>query len=260
MAEDVLIEVQQVGKTYKSAEGEEVEALNDIGFKVKRGEFLSIIGPSGCGKSTLLHIIGGLMSASSGRVLIDKKPVSGPESKQIAWVFQENTLLPWRNALQNVAFGLELRGMNINDRETVANKYLELVGLKGFEDKFPGELSGGMQQRVAIARALTLEPEILLLDEPLGSLDEQTRILLGDELLRIWERTKKTIVLVTHSLLEAAYLSTSVVVMTSRPGKVKDLIVVRKNGRRVLEVDYARNVLWEKLRDESIKAMGATVA
>lgn len=252
-----LIRVEGVSKTYQTASsGNPITALSEVSFEVHDGDFLSIIGPSGCGKTTLLHIIGGLTAPTSGSVYLDDALLDRPQPSKLAWVFQDNTLLPWRSIVSNVAFGLELKGLEKPAREKKAREYLDLVGLNGFEDKYPAELSGGMQQRVAIARALTLEPEILLLDEPFGALDEQTRMLLGDELSRIWKATKKTIILVTHSLIEAAYLSTVVLVMTARPGRIKDTVQVMVNSKRKSTVDQLREELWEKLRDESVKSLG----
>src|SRR5439155_13580753 len=190
--------------------------------------------PSGCGKSTLLAIIAGLVAADVGEVRLAGRPVTGPDPATVAMVFQDAGLFPWRTALENVEFGLELQGVPAARRREAARRLLEPVGLRGFENRYPRELSGGMKQRVAIARALVLDAPILLMDEPFGALDEQTRLLMGEWLLGIWARTPKTVVFVTHSLQEAILLSQRIVVMTSRPGRIKASFEVRLPGPRDL--------------------------
>jgi NitT/TauT family transport system ATP-binding protein len=217
------IEVDRVGLTY-GAEGSarRVEALRDVGFTVGDGQFVSIIGPSGCGKSTLLKIVADLLPPSSGRVSVFGGDAhTARERRSFGFVFQTPLLFPWRTSLDNVALMLEIQGLRRTERRERARRFLELVGLSGFEDHHPGELSGGMQQRVAIARALSFDPRILLMDEPFGALDAITRDRMGFELLRIWQRTGKTVLLVTHSIPEAVLLSDIVVTMTPRPGRVR---------------------------------------
>jgi ABC-type nitrate/sulfonate/bicarbonate transport system ATPase subunit len=255
----VEIELQNISKAFpaQSRKGPEVVALRDISFTIRDGEFLSIIGPSGCGKSTLLSIIAALAKPSGGQVLVGGHAFDSPDPTKMAFVFQEIGLFPWRTVLQNVAVGLEVRGMPADDRYAIARKYLQLVGLEGQERMYPRHLSGGMAQRVGIARALALQTKILLMDEPFGSLDEQTRIVLGDELSLIWERTKKTIVFVTHSLFESAFLSDRIVVMGSHPGVVKEIIEVkvpRPRSKEDPEIFGVRNRLWSLLSKEGLQA------
>ena len=199
------------------------EAVRRISLDVSVGEFVSLLGPSGCGKSTLLNIVAGYERASSGRVLVRGAPVAGPGTDRVM-VFQEFALFPWRTVLGNVEFGLEMAGVGKRQRREIAQRHLELVGLSSSEGKYPVELSGGMKQRTAIARALAIEPEILLLDEPFGSLDAQTRDLMQEELLGIWLRARKTILFVTHSIDESIYLSDRIVVMSAGPGEIKKVI------------------------------------
>src|SRR5439155_509879 len=190
------------------------------------GEFCTLIGPSGCGKSTLLGILGGLVHPDGGHVRVDGLPVTGPDPRRVATVFQDPGLFPWRTALANVEFGLELGGVDAQRRRAIATGLLGPLGLKGFAGKYPRELSGGMKQRVAIGRALAIDTKILLMDEPFGALDEQTRVLMGEWLLDIWRRTRKTVIFVTHSLHEALFLSTRIAVMTARPGRIKSVLDV----------------------------------
>ena len=196
-------------------------ALYDISLAIRKNEFVSLLGPSGCGKTTLIRIIAGLLTADRGDVLVNQQGVTAPGHDR-CMVFQQFGLLPWRTVLSNVEFGLEIEGMAREERRAVAEKYLELVGLKGFESYYPHQISGGMQQRVGIARALSKKPEILLMDEPFGAVDAQTREQLQEELLKIWAQTETTVVFVTHSIDEAIYLSDRVVVMQARPGRIKE--------------------------------------
>ncbi|WP_072804189.1 ABC transporter ATP-binding protein [Rhodococcoides yunnanense] len=200
-------------------------AVDGIDLEVAAGEFLVLVGPSGCGKSTLLDLLGGLTDATSGRILLDGTPIHGPGLDR-GIVFQQYALLPWRTARHNIEFGLEAKGLPKKERREIAQKYLELVGLESFADRFPHELSGGMKQRVAIARSLAFDPEVLLMDEPFAALDAQTRESLQDELLRIWKTTGKTIVFITHGIDEAIYLGQRVAVLTSRPGRIKTIVDV----------------------------------
>ena len=254
------IELRDVRKQYETATGP-VLALAEVSLSVRPREFLTLLGPSGCGKSTLLGMIGGLVTPDGGQILIDGEPSTGPNPRKVAMVFQDPGLFPWRTALDNVGFGLELQGVAAARRREVALGLLEPMGLRGFERKYPRELSGGMRQRVAIARALALETPIVLMDEPFGALDEQTRLLMGEWLVGIRRRTPKTIVFVTHSIQEAIALSDRIAVMTSRPGRIKDLFEVSLPYPRNLnspEVTDLRAKLWEQIREESLRAMEGT--
>jgi NitT/TauT family transport system ATP-binding protein len=231
-ARPALIVIEGVTKRYLSSSGP-VEALHDVSLAVEEGAFCTLIGPSGCGKSTLLGMLGGLVTPDQGRLLVDGRPVTGPDPRRVATVFQDAGLFPWRTALQNVEFS-------------------------GFADKYPRELSGGMKQRVAIGRALALDAKILLMDEPFGALDEQTRVLMGEWLLDIWRRTRKTVIFVTHSLHEALFLSTRVAVMTARPGRIKaalDLTMEYPRSMESSEMAALRAKLWTEIREESLRAM-----
>ena len=256
------ISFEGVGKVFH-ARGTSVTALDEVTLDVRAGEFLVIVGPSGCGKSTLLDLLGGLAQPTTGRVLVDGDPVTGPGLDR-GVVFQQYALLPWRTALGNVEFGLEAKGLPGRQRESRAREYLDLVGLTGFADRYPHELSGGMKQRVAIARSLAFDPDILLMDEPFAALDAQTRDGLQDELRRIWEQTGKTIVFITHGIEEAVYLGQRVAVMTSRPGSIKkvvDIALTARSATEDLRSDPAfaryRHEIWTLLRDEVTKARSA---
>jgi len=252
-----LIVVEGVTKRYLTSSGP-VEALHDVSLTVEEGAFCTLIGPSGCGKSTLLGMLGGLVAPDQGRLLVDGRPVTGPDPRRVATVFQEAGLFPWRTTLENVEFGLELQGVPAERRRKTATELLSPLGLAGFAEKYPRELSGGMKQRVAIARALALDAKILLMDEPFGALDEQTRVLMGEWLLDIWRRTRKTVIFVTHSLHEALFLSTRVAVMTARPGRVKatlDLAMEYPRSMESSEMVTLRAKLWSEIREESLRAM-----
>ena len=223
MAEPILV-AEGIDKTYQSRDGE-LRALREISFQVSTGEFVSLVGPSGCGKTTLLRILGGLLEAEKGVVRIDGQVLTEPR-QEIGFIFQNPTLMPWRTVLKNVTLPLEIRGANGDAQKNRALQLLDLVGLLGFENSYPHELSGGMQQRVAIARALVYEPSILLMDEPFGSLDAITRNQMNLELLRIWRATGKTIVMVTHTIQEAVFLADRVLVMSARPGHIRATIPV----------------------------------
>lgn len=223
---NAALEVRGLGKIYEDQNsGKDLVALDDVHLAVNRGEFVSIIGPSGCGKTTLLKILDGLVSYESGEVLVDGRTVNEPGPER-AMVFQSFALLPWRTARENVGFGLRLRGADRSRIEQATRTYIEMVGLQGFEDHYPPQLSGGMQQRVGLARALAVDPAILLMDEPFGSLDAQTRHLLQTDLERIWERDHKTVVFVTHDMEEAVFLSDRVVIMSPRPGRIHEVIEI----------------------------------
>lgn len=219
-----MLTVENLHKTYVS-NGSSTSALVDINLRIEEGEFVCLLGPSGCGKSTLLKIIAGLIPATSGRIVINGKPVSGPGPER-AVVFQDYALFPWMTVRHNVEFGLEARKLPAAERHEVSSRLLKVVGLSDFAERFPHQLSGGMKQRVSIARALAVDPSLLLMDEPFGALDAQTRQLLQHELLRIWREYRKTVVFVTHSIEEAIYLSDRIVVMTARPGRVKQIVMV----------------------------------
>lgn len=256
MVQPNLVEARNVRMVYASRNGQQVEAVSSVDLDVRRGEFVGLIGPSGCGKSTLLHIVGGMKRPTDGTITVAGREVNGPMPDEISFVFQDYTLFPWRTVLANVEFALQLRGVGARQRRDVARHYLSLVGLSSFADAYPSQLSGGMQQRVAIARALTTEPELLLMDEPFGALDEQTRMVLGEELSRILESTGVTILFVTHSLSEAVYLSDRVVVMSSRPGRIKTVLDVPEDRPRDSSFmtsdvfNKQRNELFDLLHDE----------
>jgi ABC-type nitrate/sulfonate/bicarbonate transport system ATPase subunit len=243
-----VIEIVGVSKTFLSRDKSEVLALEDVNLTIRDNEFLTVLGPSGCGKTTLLRNIAGLEPIDSGSILIEGVPVTGPGSDR-AMVFQSFALLPWLNVVENVAFGLRLRGTPKKAREDEANRLIEVVGLAGFEKKLPGELSGGMQQRVGLARALAVRPRVLLMDEPFGALDEQTRRILQEELLRIWEETRTTVVFVTHSIDEAVLLGDRIVVMSARPGKIDEIVDVPLPRPRSDDIDsLERSAEWTALR------------
>ena len=214
------IEIVRLSHCYTDTAGRLITALEDITLEVEHGRFLTIVGPSGCGKTTLLNIVAGFIPPSEGEVLLDGKPVKGSGADR-GVVFQTYVLFDWLTVRANIEFGPRMRGVPPAERAAKVDEYLALVGLRRFADRYPYELSGGMKQRVAIARVLANEPDVLLMDEPFASLDAQTRELMQEELLKIWERTGKTVLFITHSIEEAIYLSTDVVVMTFRPGRVK---------------------------------------
>jgi len=250
------IKIETLTKAYPGpGEGERFVVLDGINLSVRKGEFLSILGPSGCGKSTLLHVIGGLSNAE-GEVLVEGRPVRGPGFDR-GTVFQDYALFPWRTVLENVAFGLEIKKVPVPVRREIAREHIAAVGLSGFEDRYPSQLSGGMKQRVAIARALAYDPEVLLMDEPFAALDAQTREILQTELLRLWEKTGKTVVFITHSIDEAVFLSQRVAVMTARPGRIKEVVEIDlptpRYGRDVRATPQfvaLRHHLWTQLTEE----------
>ena len=257
------LRIAGVSKTFAASDGAPVRALDDVSLEVRDGEFVSVIGPSGCGKSTLFQIIGGLLDGDRGTVSLDGSMLNGAR-RDIGMVFQEESTFPWRTVLDNVAFPLELAGLGKAEREERARRFVRLVGLDGFERKFPDELSGGMRQRTAIARTLAFEPRILLMDEPFASLDEQTRILLGDKILQIWRELKQTTLLITHNITEAVQLSDRVAVMTYRPGRIKRIVEIDLPRPRSSEIiassEFGRYVglLWQDLREEASRGMAET--
>jgi NitT/TauT family transport system ATP-binding protein len=247
-----MMTVRSLGKRYVTNEAE-VLALVDINLDIRDGEFISLLGPSGCGKSTLLKIVGGLLDATQGTVDIDGRTVTAPGPER-AMVFQDYALFPWMTVEDNVEFGLEARGVPSAKRRKSSAELLKVVGLQDFAGKYPHHLSGGMKQRVSIARALAVEPQILLMDEPFGALDAQTRSVMQEELLRIWKVYRKTVIFVTHSIEEAIYLSDRIVVMTARPGRIKTIVEVREERPRDMTAPAmsemrrnVRNILSEEI-------------
>lgn len=255
MPAGAAVELTDVAMTFAGAHGV-TEAIGRISAVVPEGKFVSVIGPSGCGKSTLLDLVGGLTRPTRGTIRIDGDPVSGPRS-DTAMVFQEDSTLHWRTVLENVALGLEVRGVGRRERFQRAREMIELVGLTGFEDHRPRQLSGGMKQRVSIARALLVDPRILLMDEPFGALDQQTRIFIGRELTRIWEATRKSVLFVTHDIQEAILLSDEVWVLSARPSTVKEIVKVDLGRPRPHEMMknprfHALTAhLWDLIKQES---------
>jgi NitT/TauT family transport system ATP-binding protein len=220
-----LVRIAGLEKTYRTKDGNDIHALQDINLDILTAEFISIVGPSGCGKTTLLKILAGILTRSTGEVVMQGRSLSGP-CREIGVVFQAPVLLPWRTVLQNVMVPVEIQKRDRAEFEARARQLIAMVGLSGFESKYPSELSGGMQQRVGICRALVHDPSFLLMDEPFGALDAMTRESMNEELQRIWSESRKTILLVTHSIPEAVYLADRVVVMTPRPGRIVDVIPV----------------------------------
>jgi NitT/TauT family transport system ATP-binding protein len=240
-------------------------AVEDLSINVRTGEFLSIVGPSGCGKSTFLDIVAGLINGTSGEIYIDGKLIKGPALDR-GIVMQGYALFPWRTIQKNIEFGLEIKKVKKKEREEISKYFLELVGLKGFENRYPYELSGGMKQRVAIARALAYDPEVLLMDEPFAALDAQTREVLQFELLKIWEKTHKTIIFITHSIEEAVYLSDRVAVMTKNPGTIREVIDIdlprpRDNGEIRTSADFSllRHKIWGLLHEKEAENKKASL-
>lgn len=255
------LSIQKVSKFFQS-KNSAVEALHEVSFDVASGEFLCLLGPSGCGKSTLLNIVAGLDRADSGVVYAGSTPAPGPGTDRVV-MFQDPTLFPWLNVMDNVAFGLAMAGVPDKERRDTARRYLQMVHLSRFEKASVHELSGGMKQRVALARALAIDPAVLLMDEPFGALDAQTRDLLHAELQEIWAATKKTIVFVTHNVREAIRLGDRVLVMSARPGTIKRDFGIQLSRPREMEdhglVDMARLILGE-LRDEVNRALALEVS
>jgi NitT/TauT family transport system ATP-binding protein len=254
-----ILVVDDIVKQFDTPDGPLV-AVDHVSLSVRPGEFLSVIGPSGCGKSTLFNVIGGLLDGYQGAVTVGGETVRGPHAA-IGMVFQEESTFPWRTVIENVAFPLEIAGMGKKDRHDKAKRFIALVGLNGFENRFPAELSGGMRQRVAIARTLASEPKILLMDEPFASLDEQTRLLLGDKVLQIQQDLRQTTMLITHNITEAVQLSDRILVMTYRPGRVKRIVEIdlpRPRSSDVVSSEaFGRCVaqIWSDLREEASRGM-----
>ena len=262
----IKIEAKQVDKIFESNE-KRVVAIKNLNLKVKENEFTVIVGPSGCGKSTFLYMVAGFEKPTRGKIYLDGKVIKAPGPDR-GFVFQEPTLYPWRTVIGNVIFGLEVQGMKKEEARRKAMELIRLVGLEGFENAYPHTLSGGMKQRVEIARALAYDPEVLLMDEPFGALDAQTRKIMQGELIRIWKQMKKTVLFVTHSVIEAVYLGDRIIVMTARPGRVKDVIDVslsrprsytsekylkiREKVLKLLEEEVLKSVKKEKYDNKKI--------
>lgn len=242
------LEVQHLGVTYSSVSGQSVTALDDMNLHIEDGEFVTIIGPSGCGKSTLLHCLGGLLSPTSGEVRVNDTPVGKPDPRLAAFVFQDYTLLPWKTVRDNVALGLRFAGESRESRQAKAREMLELVGLSEFANSYPAELSGGMQQRVAVARAMSMDPTIMLMDEPFGALDEQTRRHLGVEMTRLLTESDRTVVMVTHSLDEAIFWADRIIVLSARPGRIAKEMVVDEPRPRT--IDFVGTHKFGEIRSE----------
>ena len=255
------IVIDGVGHTYVPPRGQSVRALDGITAEIAKDEFVTIVGPSGCGKSTLIYLVGGFLPLGEGRIEVDNQPVSSPSPNR-GIVFQHFALFPWKTVRQNVLYGLEQQKVDPAQRIELAQKFIDLVKLTGFEDAFPSQLSGGMKQRVAIARTLVTDPDILLMDEPFGALDAQTRAILQEELLEIWSSRRKTVMFVTHDVNEAVLLSDRVIVMTARPGRVKAVIDIDLPRPRTLQVtrgpQFAGHCqeIWELVREEAQQASG----
>jgi NitT/TauT family transport system ATP-binding protein len=261
MSAPAQIVVEQVSHLYRPATGRAVLALEDISLEVRDREFLALLGPSGCGKSTLLYLIGGFLPVEKGRIALDGRPITAPGPDR-GIVFQHFALFPWKSVRQNVLYGLERMDLPRTEREKRAQSFIDLVGLTGFEDSYPSQLSGGMKQRTAIARTLAFNPGILLMDEPFGALDAQTRSLMQSELLGILRRDPKTVVFVTHDVQEAVYLADRVAVMSARPGRIKAIVDTRfdKQAPDVFKSqDFVDKVdeLWNLVRVEAIRAQEA---
>jgi NitT/TauT family transport system ATP-binding protein len=254
------IVVDRVSHLYRPARRSPVLALQDVSIEIHEREFIALLGPSGCGKSTLLYLIGGFLPAETGSIRVNGSPVTGPGPDR-GVVFQHFALFPWKTVRANVVYGLERLNLPRGERERRAQSFIDLVGLHGFEESYPSQLSGGMKQRTAIARTLAVDPQILLMDEPFGALDAQTRSLMQSELLSIWQRSPKTVIFVTHDVHEAVYLAERVAVMSARPGRIKTIIETKfdrndpdllKCGPFVDKVDE----IWNLVRAEVIEAQG----
>ncbi|ELY50950.1 ABC transporter ATP-binding protein [Natronolimnohabitans innermongolicus] len=250
------VTISNLEKVYESG-GERTKAIDDLSLEVPSGEFLSVVGPSGCGKSTLLYLIAGFLDESAGTIAVDDVPIDGPGTDR-GVVFQDYALFPWRTVMGNVTYGLEQKGVDKKERQDTAQKFINMMDLDGFEDKYPKELSGGMKQRVALARTLAYDPKILLMDEPFGALDQPLREALQDHLLDIWRDLEKTVIFITHDVEEAVYLSERVMIMTRHPGTKKTAVEIdvdRTQPREdiIMSDEYTamKNDVWQSLREET---------
>ncbi|MDF9407691.1 ABC transporter ATP-binding protein [Pelotomaculum isophthalicicum JI] len=258
----IKLAVKDINHMYLSSNGKPTECLKDINLEIEDHKFVAIVGPSGCGKSTLLNIMSGLIKPTTGDVFIEGKPINGIISR-IGYMSQSDALLPWRTVIENVALGLEIRGITKAKRKVIAKELIQRAGLGGFEESYPFELSGGMRKRVAVIRILALDPEVLFMDEPFGPLDVFTREKLQDDILKLWQETKKTIVFVTHDLAEAITLADRVILMTSRPSTIKAIYdIPLKRPRSAVEIRFEprfldlHKLIWNDLRDEVIEPKG----
>jgi NitT/TauT family transport system ATP-binding protein len=258
------IVIDRIGHTYRPARGRPVRALDRVSLSVRDREFLALLGPSGCGKSTLLYLVGGFLPVEEGAITVEARPVAGPGPDR-GIVFQHFALFPWKTVMQNVLYGLEKQGLPREERLRRARDHIDLVGLSGFEDSYPSQLSGGMKQRAAIARTLAIDPRVLLMDEPFGALDAQTRSLMQGELLRIWQRSRKTVIFVTHDVHEAVFLAERIAVMSARPGHIKEIVEAhfdRDDPELVRTPQFLEMVdqVWNLVRAEAIQADRSRVA
>jgi len=262
-ANDAQIVIDRLSHTYRPAHGRPVLAIDDVSLQVGHREFLALLGPSGCGKSTLLYQLGGFLPTEAGTITVNGNSVKGPGPDR-GIVFQHFALFPWKTVRANVMYGLARMGLPRPEQESRAQAFIDMVGLHGFEDSYPSQLSGGMKQRTAIARTLAIDPQILLMDEPFGALDAQTRYLMQSELLGIWQRSPKTVIFVTHDVQEAVFLAQRIAVMSARPGRIKALIEtdfdrsdphLMKSKLFVDKVDE----IWDLVRAEAIKAQSGRV-
>jgi NitT/TauT family transport system ATP-binding protein len=252
------IEIERVSHTYRPPRGRAVLALDHVSLEVRDREFVALLGPSGCGKSTLLYLVGGFLPVEQGAIRVEGKPVNGPGPDR-GIIFQHFALFPWKTVQQNVLYGLEKQGMPRDQRMLRAREFVDLVGLTGFEDSYPSQLSGGMKQRAAIARTLAIDPHILLMDEPFGALDAQTRSLMQAELLNIWQRSRKTVIFVTHDVHEAVFLAERVAVMSARPGHIKEIVETRLDKTdpglaRTTQFMEMVEYVWNLVRSEAVLA------
>jgi NitT/TauT family transport system ATP-binding protein len=250
-----LLELINLSKTFEGEDEKTVEAVKDFNLAIAEGEIVCLVGPSGCGKTTLIRLVAGLEVPTEGEVRIKGKRVVGPSAER-GMIFQSFALFPWRTVRRNIEFGLELKKLPKDQRNQISDKYIDLVDLEGFENSYPRELSGGMQQRVGLARALANEPDVLMMDEPFGSLDAQTRNIMQTELLKIWERTRKTIIFITHSVDESIFLADRVVVLTARPASIKaifDVDLPRPRDRASDPFAHIRSEVLEDLTEEVLK-------
>lgn len=255
------VTIEHLEKVYESG-GTRTKAIEDLSLNVESGEFLSVVGPSGCGKSTLLYLVAGFLEKTTGEIAVDGQPIDGPGTDR-GVVFQDYALFPWRTVMKNVTYGLEQKGMGSEESKAVAQEFIDMMDLDGFEEKYPKELSGGMKQRVALARTLAYDPKILLMDEPFGALDQPLREALQDHLLDIWADLDKTVLFITHDVEEAVYLSDRVMIMTRHPGTKKSTVEIdldRSQSREEIimsdEFTDTKTQVWQSLREETKQGLG----